>query len=205
MKSDRSRLMRITTCAFRMAACGLLWATVGFAQEPQPKDVDVSVEKNSASWKEFSSNAGAFAIKFPGIPKESTQPVGEFTLKLHQLRTSFEYSVMYADYPEWISDKDPVLAKRVLDSGLEGAVAEVKAKLLDVEEITLNNHPGRRYTERMPDGSIMRGKTFLVGHRLYQIAITTPKEESAEPENIRFYREIANKFLESFRLIKSQG
>ena len=91
---------------------------------------------------------------------------------------------MYADYPSWANDEDPALAKKILDDGLAGAVAEVKSKLLEVEEISLQKHPGRQYTERMPNGNILRGKTFLAGNRLYQIAITTPKEEGKIPEAI---------------------
>jgi len=201
MKCKRLKLTRIITRIFGIAACGLLLATPGFSQDSKPKDVDASAEQSPASWKEFNSKAGRFAIEFPGIPKESAQPVGEFTLKIHQLRTSFEYSVMYADYPEWVSDKDPALARKVLDNGLEGAVAAVKSKLLDVQEIALDNHPGRQYTERMPDGSILRGKTFLVGSRLYQIAITTPKEEDAPDAARQFYLTTAKRFLDSFRLL----
>ena len=104
-------------------------------------------------------------------------------------------------YPSWANDEDPALAKKILDDGLAGAVAEVKSKLLEVEEISLQKHPGRQYTERMPNGNILRGKTFLAGNRLYQIAITTPKEEGKIPEAIQFYQVTANKFLGSFRLI----
>jgi hypothetical protein len=161
-----------------------------------------AVERDPASWKEFSSQDGRFAVKFPGTPKEDTQSVGEFRLKIHRLTTFAEYSVMYADYPEWANDNDPRVAGSILDDGLKGAVAEVNSKLLEVQEVSLDGHPGRLYKERMPDGSILRGKTFLVGHRLYQIAATTPTEEGAPAEETRFYQAVANKFLESFHLIQ---
>ena len=185
----------------RLSVCGLLCVSFCLAQKSQPKDVDAIAEQSPASWKEFSSREGRFAIKFPGVPKAETQPIGEFVLTIHKLQTFAEYSVMYADYPEWANDKDPRLAKRILDDGLEGAVAETRSKLIEVEEILLDDHPGRRYTERMPDGSVLRGKTFLVGHRLYQIAITTPKEDGATSDAIKFYQSTASKFLASFRLL----
>ena len=161
-----------------------------------------AVERDPESWKESSSREGRFSVKFPGTPKEDTQSVGEFRLKIHHLTTFAEYSVMYADYPEWANDNDPRVAQSILDNGLKGAVAEVNSKLLEVEEVSLDNHPGRRYKEKMPNGSILRGKTFLVGHRLYQIAITTPTEEGAPAEEINFYQAVSNKFLESFHLIQ---
>jgi hypothetical protein len=52
----------------------------------------------------------------------------------------------------------------------------------------------------MPDGSVLRGATFLVGHRLYQIAITTPREDGAPDVAIKLYQATASKFLASFRL-----
>jgi len=171
------------------------------AQKAQPGDVTAVAEDSPAAWKEFSSAEGRFAATFPGTPKQSKQPVGEFTLNLFQLTSAFEYSVVYADYPEWVNDSDPSLAKKVLDNGLEGAVAEVHSKLLEVREVYLDKHPGREYVERMSDGRIMRGKTFLVGHRLYQLVITTPKEEGMPAEAVKFYQTTAAKYLGSFRLL----
>jgi hypothetical protein len=171
------------------------------AQKPRPKEINAVAEDSPGAWKEFSSAEGRFAIQFPGSPRQSTQPIGQFTLNLFQLTSAFEYSVMYADYPNSVNDSDPALAKKVLDSGLEGAVAQVQSKLLEVKEVFIEKHPGRQYVERMPDGSILRGKTFLVGHRMYQLAITTPKEEGAIPEAVKFYQTTAAKFLDSFRLL----
>jgi hypothetical protein len=161
-----------------------------------------SVESEASSWKEFSSRDGGFAIKFPGSPKTETQTVGgQFTLNIFRLHTFAEYSVMYADYPNSVNDSDPTLAREILDNGLAGAIAEVNSSLLEVAEVSIENHPGRRYKERMRDGSILWGQTYLAGHRLYQIAITTPKVESAEAGEAEFYQSVARRFLGSFRLL----
>jgi hypothetical protein len=181
--------------------CILLWVACGLAQGPG-STTSKAVEADPASWKELSSREGGFAVKFPGTPRAETKSVGEFSLKIHRLTTFAEYSVMYADYPDWANDNDPRVAASILDNGLKGAVAEVNSKLLEVEEVSLDGHPGRRYKEKMPDGSILRGKTFLVGHRLYQIAVTTPAEENATGDERKFYQVVSNKFLESFRLIQ---
>jgi hypothetical protein len=194
--------LRVILAIASVCILPVLCSDSAFAQKTQPKDVDAVAEDSPAAWKEFSSAEGRFAAEFPGSPKQSTQPAGQFTLNLFQLTSAFEYSVMYADYPEWANDSDPALAKKILDSGLEGAVAEVHAKLLEVNEVFLGRHPGRQYVERMPNGSILRAKTFLVGHRLYQIAITTPKEEGAIAEAVKFYQATAAKFLDSFRLLE---
>ena len=197
-KNVRTKSIVITVLMLLLCSSSVL------GQKTKPKDVaDVSevADASPAAWKEFSSTAGGFAIQFPGSPRQSTQPAGQFTLNLIQLTSAFEYSVMYADYPEWANDGDPALARKILDSGLEGAVAEVQSKLLEVKEVSIGNHPGRQYVERMPSGQILRGKTFLVGHRLYQLAITTPQEDGAVPDAVKFYQTTAAKFLDSFRLL----
>lgn len=206
MKTLRQHIP-LRTLSWRLAAL-LAGCAAGHAQNAAPKVDEMAgpnIEKDAANWKLFSSKEGRFSIIFPGLAKEETQtvdtPNGAFTIRVARLQTSAEYSVMYADYPPAINDGDVELANKVLDSGLEGAVAEVNAKLMEVKPISLENHPGRLYKERMRLGHILRGKTFLVGHRLYQIAITTPKEEEMSAENARLYQLIAQKFLDSFRLL----
>lgn len=141
---------------------------------------------------------------FPGTPESETQTVvggqGEkFKIQIHKLKALAEYSVIYADYS--IPVDDPKIANAVLDNGVKGAVAEVNSELLSVTEISIDGNPGRLLKEKMPDGSILRAKMYLVGKRLYQIAITTPREEGVSSELVAFYASTANKFLDSFKLI----
>jgi hypothetical protein len=174
-----------------------------FSQQSAPL-----AERDTAIWKEFRSDEGGFLISFPGSPKAhvetSDAPGTRFELHIFSLTTTVEYSVMYADYPDVINDSNATLAKSVLDDGLHGAVAEMHSELLEVSAISLDGHPGRLYREKMPDGSILWGKTFLVGHRLYQIAVTTPKDETLSEEVVRFYRTTAERVLNSFRLTRSK-
>lgn len=202
MNKNRQILLSLTLAAAKLFIVMAISAYVSIAQDARTKDVVSSPEASPDAWKEFSSTEGRFAIKFPGSPKQSSQPAGEFDLKLFQLTTAFEYSVMYADYPDWANDSDPARAKKILDDGLEGAVAEVHSKLLEVHEVFIDKHPGRQFVERMADGSVLRAKTFLAGHRLYQIAITTPAEEGVKPDVVKLYETTAAKFLDSFRLLE---
>ncbi len=104
---------------------------------------------------------------------------------------------MYADYP--IPVDNPDVAREVLDNGAKGAVASVGSELLELNEITQDGYPGRYLKERMPSGEIMRVRMLLVGQRLYQIAITRPREEG---ETGKGYETMADKFLGSFTLLK---
>ncbi len=166
-----------------------------------------AAEYNAGAWLEFSSSAGRFKVLFPGVPTEKVQRFeaqgASYELHLHQLKTLAEYSVMYADYPVAVGNAS--VAKQILDNGAHGAAESVNAKIISIEEIMIDGHPGRILKERMPNGSYMRVKMVLVGQRLYQVAITTPNDEDREPDEGEFYRTIAAKFLDSFRLQQAGG
>jgi len=160
--------------------------------------------KSSPAWKEFSSAEGRFSILFPGDPVLETKvidaaPGVQFHLHVHTVKTGVECSVMYADYPIEVSD--PAVVKRVLDDGAKGAVASVNSELLELKEITLDGHPGRYLKERMPGGEIMEVKMIMVGQRLYQVAITLPRDDGASATR-KASEKMADKFLSSFKLRK---
>lgn len=186
----------------------LVWAVVCVAQDSKSPPGTSPAETGPPAWTEYSSVEGGFSVLFPGTPGDDTQlldaaPGVQFKLRIHSLKTpSAECSVMYADYP--IPVGDPAVARGVLDNGAKGAVASVNSELLELREIALDGHPGRYLKERMPRGEIIRVKMILVGQRMYQIAITTPREEGATAETVRRYEAVADKFLNSFRLLKEK-
>jgi hypothetical protein len=167
-------------------------------EQPQPRP---EKEFNPDSWTEYSSAEGRFSILFPGTPKEEVQSVDaqgvQFKIHIHNLKAFSEYGVIYADYP--IPVGDPNIAKQVLNSGAKGAVAEVKSELLSITDIALDGHPGRLLKEKLPNGSILKIKMYLVGQRLYQIAVTMPVDTTSDMG--KSYEKFADKFLDSFKLI----
>jgi hypothetical protein len=182
-----------------------MWADLCVAQDNKPPAHTSPVEATPQPRKEYSSIEGGFSILFPESPNVSSQllevaPGVQFKLHIHSLKTPTECSVIYADYP--IPMGDPAVAKSVLDSGVQGAVASVNSALLEHKELTFAGHPGRYLKERMPRGEIMRVKMLLVGQRMYQVAITTPREEGASVELVKQYETLADKFLNSFKLLK---
>ena len=196
MKGTASHILLLLLILF---GCAALAPALGQASSGQAA---TAAERDPNNWKQFSSAEGRFAILFPGMPKESAEavetPGGPVPIHKITLRTFAEYGVIYADYPMQIND--PAMANRILDNGAKGAVAEVGAQLLSMTEISLAGQPGRLLKERMRDGHIMRVKMYLVGQRLYQVAITTPVEEGASPETVRFYEATASMFLDTFTL-----
>lgn len=184
----------------------LIWSTVCVAQaDKSPTNVPLA-ESDPQAWKEYSSAEGRFSILFPGKPGQDTKVIeasdAQFKLSIHRLKTLAEYSVMYADYP--VPANDPAVAKLVLDNGAKGAVASVRSELLEINEIMLDGHPGRFLKQRMPGGEILWVKMFLVGQRMFQIAVTTPREDGASPQTISLYKTAADKYLNSFKLLKEE-
>lgn len=201
-----NRLLHLKLMLF-LIVCAPCVAQTNKSKLGTPPPPAPAAEYNASAWQEFSSAAGRFKVLFPGVPTEKVQKFeaqgANFELHLHQLKTLAEYSVMYADYP--VAAGDAATAKQVLDNGARGAAASVNAEILSIEEITIDAHPGRLLKERMRNGSYMRAKMVLVGQRLYQVAITTPNDEDQAPDGGEFYRMIAAKFLDSFRLHKAGG
>jgi hypothetical protein len=70
-------------------------------------------------------------------------------------------------------------------------------------EISIDKHPGRLLRERLPDGKTLKAKMYLVGQRLYQIAVTMPRADTT-PDGGKSYEKFADKFLDSFKLISEQ-
>lgn len=173
-----------------------------FAQDAVSTELN-AVERDDSAWKEFASVEGGFSVKFPGTPKRSTEtidlPNAEIKMQIFSLRTFAEYSVMYADYPIQQSE-NPEAAKKMLDNGARGAVASAGSELLEFKEISIGKFPGRFLKEKMPRGEIMWVRMYLVGRRMFQVAITTPKEDAATRASIAFYEKTAYKFLDSFKL-----
>ena len=165
------------------------------------------VKSDPPNWKEYSYAEGRFSILFPGIPVDETQVVDvgpgvQMKLRIHKHKAVAESSVMYADYPMPVDD--PAVAKSVLDAGARGAAASINAEMLELKEISLDGHPGRYMKERLTSKEIMRAKMYLVGQRLYQLAITTPAEEGMSEKMKKHYEALADKFLNSFKVAKKE-
>ena len=185
----------------------LLPAGFAFSQEPITKLPQTSSpEANPTNWKTFESAEGRFSIQFPGTPKVGTEPLdsaGQVVLHKSSLTTKAEYGVIYADYPMKI--EGAAAAKQILDDGAKGAVAGVSSELLSISEISLAGNAGRQLKERLRNGAIMHARMFLVGQRLYQIAVTLPPTEGSKADEVALYEQAATKFLDSFKLAPEES
>lgn len=151
--------------------------------------------QTASAWQEFSHAAGKFTVLMPAAPKEQQQAVQTVAgpIAMHMFFYEFKggqsmYGVIYSDYPASVANADP---QKVLDGGRDGAVAEMKGRLLQEQNITIQGHPGRELHIEIPQGMV-KARIYLVGVRLYQILSVSTKE-MISPED-------TEKFFSSFRL-----
>ena len=165
------------------------------------KNLGLSFDANSlipaptaAEWKEFKSPEGGFFITMPGEPERSKQTVktaaGDMDMYIYMLESrSGAYGVIYSEFPS-LYLQQPNAAERLLDGGHDGAVAQMKGKLLDEKSITIGRHPGRELHIECAQGTIVM-RIFLINTRLYQVMAVLPKGQAISDDTM--------KFLESFR------
>lgn len=151
-----------------------------------------------ASWREFSSEEGAFSVLMPKNPSVEVQtvdtPLGPIDIRLFSAELSdIAFVVGYSDYPSaFVAQSNPVV---VLNGARDGAVANVQGKLLSENVIFLDGYPGRELRIEGPDAELTAvSRIFLVNNRLYQAMVVVPVDQSSTNE--------ISTFLESFALIK---
>ncbi len=158
-------------------------------------------------WEEFTFSGGDFKISFPGQPKESitVRDTEDGKLQAHLITygsSSFIlYSVVYVDHTHPLDD--PGTVKRTLDAGRDKALANfTNSHLLSEAEISVDGYPGRLLQIEVTD-RIIRLKTVLVRHRVYDMLVVTPKGHDNAVEERNGYERIAMSFLDSFKLLAS--
>ena len=149
-------------------------------------------------WPTLSSPEGRFSALMPEKPKTSVQHVDTAVGKLAYYsfassNNTCHFMISYADYPH--EPASATQTEAVLDGVRGGVMKGLAAELMSETKVTLNGHPGRELrAKKMSEGSevVFSWKMFLVGRRLYQMAVVTSKA-NAESADIQ-------KFFTSFQL-----
>jgi hypothetical protein len=154
--------------------------------------------QTAAEWRDFTSPDGSFTIALPGDPiekKETTKTAAGnmdmhlFTLDLRNI----SYAVIYTDFPPAFLQM-PNAAEKLLEGGRNGAVAQVKGRLVSDQPISIGRHPGRELQIECSQGTIL-ARIYIIDGRLYQMIVLTPTGKAISHD--------ARKFLESFRVVSS--
>jgi hypothetical protein len=155
--------------------------------------------QQGAGWEKFNSPEGRFNILMPAKPeqkvKEVDSPVGKQTLYTYSVLNNTGYfGVTYGDYP--VEPNSAAQKETVLDR-ITKSLAARGAEMIGEKKITLAGHPGREFTvDKNIQGTdvVYNWRIYLVGQRLYQLAVVTPKANAGSPD--------VAKFLTSFELSK---
>ncbi|HEX9814668.1 MAG TPA: hypothetical protein VGB31_06945 [Myxococcota bacterium] len=139
-------------------------------------------------WLEIRSNEGGFSIEMPAIPAETTRQVetaaGPIALRSRELdHEDFKYIVSYSDYPgEFLAANGP---EAILDAAKDGAA--VAGELLEERAISLGENSGRFLVLLDTSGErVLQIRLLLVGRRLYQFGVVTPRQDRSANEVARF-------------------
>lgn len=145
------------------------------------------------TWQRFDSPEGRFHILMLGKPqvevKDVDSPVGKLTLYAYSASNDTGYFlVSYGDYP--VEPKDAAQLESVLDGVTTGVLKGLGAEILgEQRKIALKGFPGREFkAQKAVNGAevIFSWKIYLVGRRLYQLAVVTQKSQDDAPEVVKF-------------------
>jgi hypothetical protein len=91
---------------------------------------------------------------------------------------------MHIVYPEDLMSGKPVA--RLLDTGRDGAVANVHGKLRSEEPMVVSNLAGRQIIIDAPNTLVLVMRFFMMGSTLVQAAVAGPQGVETDPDTGRF-------------------
>lgn len=151
----------------------------------------------AAAAQEYVSEEGKYSIHFPGAPKEQRQTIPvegmgeiEMVAMIYEPSQQKVFMVAHADYPESMvkaakkADKNAVSA--IVDNAKQGAVGQMKLTISKEDKITVQDNTGISFVA--DNGNIhTQYQIFLVGNRLYQLAILSQGQAVNEAEATPFF------------------
>ncbi len=150
-----------------------------------------------SDWYLFETDS--FSIEFPQKPEENTQSIpttiGDLKIVMWASETkkgeddNLVYSLMLSDYPDSLINSDKVeQLDRFFRGSVDGAVGNIKGKLLSEKTIELSGFPGREAWIEYANGkAIIKMKLYLVHNRMYILqTITEPGKENNQ-NALRFH------------------
>lgn len=137
-----------------------------------------------ADWVKYENSAGGFSAAFPSMPEESEQELntalGSLTLKIFNSPAESDsdanivYAVMYTVYPENTisSSMDAEKMEKFFNGSVNGAVTNVKGKLLSEEKVSIKNFPGRHIkVDYMQGQAVIDMYLYLVNDKNYMLQV----------------------------------
>lgn len=155
-------------------------------------------------WHDYVSNGGKFRIKFPKIPRESSEiqegAGGKSTVYIAEHKGILYYVTTYADSASHISDAKGFL-NGISNQWLDANSAR-KLQVIKNEDISFNGKPGK-FLQVETTKDVVRVRWIVVKDRIYYQFIAAPKHENAM-ESKNGYEKLATAFFNSFELTSTE-
>ncbi|MBE9224472.1 hypothetical protein IQ264_03150 [Phormidium sp. LEGE 05292] len=167
-----------------------LWLSTPLRAESLVQFKQPILVTQKASWNEFSSEPGRFAVSMPGTPQEETETNEDGSTEHSFSLTSDDsaFLIHYSDIPD-IEKLSKEQITELLDNAPNDFAKAAKAKLITATTVSLDGHPGKEFEFTSSEGINGKGRVYLVKQRLYIVVGMT-----TQPDNLQ-------RFLDSFRLI----
>lgn len=149
------------------------------------------------NWHTLTSYRGAFTIRMPDRPEEIMEqlPVeeGNVTVRLYKFEDralNIFYLVSFYDYPDWYSlEEQPGFFRQVISR----TVNRFGGILLLERDISNAQFRGKEIEIQVEEDYTIRVRFYLVGNRMYQVALGATGRKAYSKQN--------EAFLRSFRIL----
>jgi len=165
----------------------------------------VTVAGFTAAKEWFVRETNTYTIQFPESPEHQTQSVpseiGDLKMEIDIFDASkakgdenLVYGLVTSEYPDSLIDSDnKEILSTFFRNSTDGAVTNVKGKLLSEKEISLGGFPGYEIRIDFQEGlAIITMRSYLVHNKMYVLQVIS---ETAKEKN-----KAADKFFSSFKL-----
>lgn len=154
-------------------------------------------EETIPTWHKVTSYRGAFTIRMPDRPEEIMEqlPVddGTVTMRLYKFEDralNIFYLVSFYDYPDWYTLADqPGFFRQVISR----TVNRFGGILLLERDMSTAQFSGREIEIQVDEDYTIRVRFYLVGSRMYQVALGATGKKAYSKQN--------EAFLRSFRIL----
>jgi hypothetical protein len=149
----------------------------------------------TAQWQTFASEDRKFSIKFPSAPKRhsefSTSPQGRrIEIVMYESESpDIILGAYYSDFPEDFKNETDV--DRILNGARDGAVNNVKGKLIHESVISKGQYQGREINVRTEDDKVILSQFILKENRLYILAAICNSQITCDSQRRAFFDSFA--------------
>lgn len=148
-------------------------------------------------WIEFKGDN--FTIEFPGEPGDQSQTVesavGKLKLKInmYEAKTEDEENLVYGaistEYPiEFMKNATKEFNDGIFRGAIDGAVKNVKGKLISEKEIEYKGYQGREFKTDYQDGlAVITMRVYLVKNKMYMLQTIALTKKDNNKSSERFF------------------